>query len=57
MSDDNKCPFNHAAGGGASRNKSLDAPVPLEKACNCSTRYLRAPIVPQSGVESAKPQS
>ena len=28
-------------GGGASRNKSLDAPVPLEKAWNCSARYLR----------------
>ena len=28
-------------GGGAPRNKSLDAPVPLEKAWNCSARYLR----------------
>jgi hydroxymethylbilane synthase len=25
----------------APRNKSLDAPVPLEKAWNCSARYLR----------------
>ena len=28
-------------GGGAPRNESLDTPVPLEKAWNCSTRYLR----------------
>ena len=28
-------------GGGAPRNESLDTPVPLEKAWNCSPRYVR----------------